>query len=127
MSPAVAAATVAIERVRQRYEAALKNRSLDEIKVVWPDMPRVAQRNFSNKVKDARPVGLDLECQRPEFTDLERAPSGRKPTAVLSCYEIRHVLWPAGGVRESTRVPSTIYLASGQEWVITNVASPLFK
>ena len=127
VSPAAAAATAAIERVRQRYEAGLKNRSLDEIKAAWPDMPRTAQRAFTNNLKDVRPVRIDLVCQPPTFTDLERAQRGRRPTAVLSCYEYRHVLSPAGGVRESTQVPSTIHLAWGQEWVITNVASPLFK
>ncbi len=72
-------------------------------------------------------MSIDLVCQQPVFTDLERAQRGRRPTAFLSCYEYRHVLSPAGGVRESTQVPSTIHLAGGQEWVITNVASPLFK
>ena len=57
--------------------------------------------------KDPRPVGLNLRCQEPLFTDLEPGQSGRTPTAVLSCYEIRHVLSPAGGVRENTKVPSS--------------------
>jgi hypothetical protein len=89
-------------------------------------MPRAAQR--ADFFRDTRLAALDVQCQQPIFTNLERGQGGRGPTAILTCDEIRQVLSPAGGVRERTRVPTTIFLrVEKQEWVITAVTSQLFK
>jgi tetratricopeptide (TPR) repeat protein len=124
----VATATAAVDGTRQRYEAAFEARSIEELRAVWPSMPRAVQKAVSDHFKDARSVVLDLQCQQPVFADLQRGQSGRRPTAVLSCYEKREVLSPAGGVRVQTAEPVTIYLrAEGQVWVITDVTSQLFR
>ncbi len=54
VSPAVAAAIAAIERVRQRYEAGLKNRSLDEIKAVWPGHAADGAEGFQQQTSRMR-------------------------------------------------------------------------
>jgi tetratricopeptide (TPR) repeat protein len=128
VSEVVATASAAVERVRQRYEAGFKNKNIDEIRAVWPSMPRTIQKALSDHFTEARSVALNLQCQQPVFANLERGQGGRRPTAVLSCYENRQVLSPAGGVRVHTSEPATIYLrAEGQVWAITAVASKLFK
>ena len=117
-----------MERVRQRYKAGLKNRNIEEIKAVWPTMPRAAQKALSDHFGDPRSVALGLQCQQPDFTDLDRGQGGRRPTAVLSCYERRQVLSPAGGLRWEMTERATLSLrADGQVWVITAVTSQLFK
>ena len=130
VSPAVAAASAAIERVRQRYEAGFKNRSLDEIKAVWPDMSRIAGRTLSDFFNNPRSVAPSIQCQPPVFTDLERGQTSRRPTAVLHCYERWQELSPAGGVRVETSHPATLHLRADRDkqvWVITAVTSQLFR
>ena len=85
-------------------------------------------RSLADLFKDPRFLAPNLRCQQPLFTDLEPGQTGRTPTAVLSCYEIRDELSPFGGVRVETRHPAMLHLrAKGQEWFITAVTSQLIK
>jgi len=126
--PGAQAAVEAIERVRQQYEAAVENRSIEELRAVWPSMSRTNLKVFGDKFNEAGSLAIDLTCQQPVFVDLQRAQSGRTTTATMSCYETQRGRSRAGGVSWTMRGYVTFYLrGEGPLWVITDVTTQVVK
>lgn len=97
---AVAAATGAIDGVRKRYEAAFANRSVAELRAMWPSMSRSKQKAYSDHFSEARSLKLELKCQQPVF---EYHRQTRRPvTATPWCSDTQVLISKGGGFLQRT-------------------------
>jgi hypothetical protein len=116
---AVAAATEAIDGVRKRYEAAFANRSVEELRALWPSMSRSKQKAYSDHFKDVRSLKLELKCQQPVFEYYRQ--TGRPVAATMWCSETQVLVSKAGGFTQRTGATATFWLRSdGPRWVISD-------
>lgn len=60
--------TKAVLETLQRYRGAFETMDIAEIRIVWPQMPMVTEKQLKELFKTVRAIKLDLKCGDPVIT-----------------------------------------------------------
>jgi hypothetical protein len=101
----------------QRYKAAFAGRSLENLKSLWPTIPRDTERSFRSSFENTRSLEIEVVC--PRAVPIQFA--GPLATVTLTCQEEQHLVLKSGQKMDLVGLVNFSLRAEGQQWVVTTL------